>query len=481
MAKATTSKAATSKPKAQVMDVSHPGKTPPAENSKGVIITHRPMMSGPSDAVASEGAPEAGEPVASQQPMTHTSGTKPKLQPLSAPPVEAKADDAPAETKDAPAAAEPVEPEAGEAVSVTVTKTAAATPPAEPAPEASDPTPTSAETTPEPEAEPSSTEPAPSPTPDKTKTDEPAGEGESEADKGDKGADAQMVDPAEVEAAEQAKHDEAIQKLVDSKQYNLPINTIENRRTKRFVALGVLLALVLGVAWADIALDAGLVSVSGLPHTKFFSSSATTTATTTTSNAAGAPKTAPVVTSKKYDAPATKLTFHYPSNWEVSSEGSTATRDNIILGLTDADVTTDKTAANNITLVLSNDVNSTPAATPNLIVKSVKSQKLAHDIHGSVYLCDLIYQDSQSGGISVVSMLTNSCSVKGGEALPNATLNFTGADGKGQVGFEILPSNIADPTTSFTSVDKAQAFVNTTQYKQARSILLSLQPTPAKP
>jgi hypothetical protein len=76
----------------------------------------------------------------------------------------------------------------------------------------------------------------------------------------------------EAEAAQQAKHDAAIEKLTESKQYYLPIETIEKRRSKRFVAVGVLLSLLLIVAWADIALDAGLIQLNGVkPVTHFFS------------------------------------------------------------------------------------------------------------------------------------------------------------------------------------------------------------------
>jgi hypothetical protein len=70
----------------------------------------------------------------------------------------------------------------------------------------------------------------------------------------------------------QTKHGADIQKLIDSRKYELPINAVEKRKTKRFVVLGVFLAILLALAWADIALDAGLVKVSGIkPVTHFFS------------------------------------------------------------------------------------------------------------------------------------------------------------------------------------------------------------------
>ena len=75
---------------------------------------------------------------------------------------------------------------------------------------------------------------------------------------------------AEAEAA--AKHDAEIQKLVDSKQFFLPINSVEKRRSKRVVLLGVVLSLLLALAWADVALDAGIIQINGVkPVTHFFS------------------------------------------------------------------------------------------------------------------------------------------------------------------------------------------------------------------
>ncbi len=76
----------------------------------------------------------------------------------------------------------------------------------------------------------------------------------------------------DIAASKQAEHKAAVQKLVDNKQYFLPINSVEKRRSKRFVALGVTLSLVLTVAWADVALDANLIHVTGIKApTHFFS------------------------------------------------------------------------------------------------------------------------------------------------------------------------------------------------------------------
>lgn len=67
-----------------------------------------------------------------------------------------------------------------------------------------------------------------------------------------------------IESEEQAKYDADLQELVVSKKYYLPINTVQKRRTKRFVAIGVGVTILLVVIWIDIALDAGLIKIGGL-------------------------------------------------------------------------------------------------------------------------------------------------------------------------------------------------------------------------
>lgn len=70
----------------------------------------------------------------------------------------------------------------------------------------------------------------------------------------------------------QAAQDAELQKLIDTKKYFLPINAVEHRRSARFVAIGVILALILAAAWVDVALDAGLIHLSGIkPVTHLFS------------------------------------------------------------------------------------------------------------------------------------------------------------------------------------------------------------------
>lgn len=88
--------------------------------------------------------------------------------------------------------------------------------------------------------------------------------------------EAQNTEPPEEkpekEVAEQPGRDAAVEELINSRKYELPINAVEKRKAKHFVVLGVLLAVLLALAWADIALDAGLVHINGIqPVTHFFS------------------------------------------------------------------------------------------------------------------------------------------------------------------------------------------------------------------
>ncbi|HVC36497.1 MAG TPA: hypothetical protein VNE40_03610 [Candidatus Dormibacteraeota bacterium] len=79
---------------------------------------------------------------------------------------------------------------------------------------------------------------------------------------------------SEAKAAENkaaAEHREAVQKLVNSQQYFLPINSVEKRRTKQHIVIGLILAVVLGAAWVDMALDAQLIHLGNLQSlTHFF-------------------------------------------------------------------------------------------------------------------------------------------------------------------------------------------------------------------
>ena len=204
------------------MDVSHPGQTPPSANSKSVIVPSRPIMRDPM--MFEETKIQSGEP----KELSKRSPTKAVITPLS-------------------------------------TETAPTTPESETLPDAK----TIDELTKEAEArQQESVKPTPDEEPDEPKTT-------ADEDKSDDKTEPKLDDAtkqAEAELKEHESNQAKIQKLIESRQYNLPINTSEKRRSKRVVMLGVGLSLVLAVAWVDIALDAGLIQLSGVkPLTHFFS------------------------------------------------------------------------------------------------------------------------------------------------------------------------------------------------------------------
>lgn len=204
--------AKTQKPSSKkIIDVTQPGKSAPSDNSKSVIVNSRKIIKDPmvvEDSLEKEN--KAADKDLSKKP------TAAVVKPLSAPELES------VEEPEAPAKPEVKEkPEPKEA--------------AKPAKES--------------ESKPAKTE-------------------EDDAQLAPK--DIEKADKAE--AAEKSKHDKEIQALIDSKKYYLPINSVEKRRSKRVVVLGVVLSLLLIIVWIDIALDAGLIQIDNIkPVTHFFS------------------------------------------------------------------------------------------------------------------------------------------------------------------------------------------------------------------
>lgn len=89
----------------------------------------------------------------------------------------------------------------------------------------------------------------------------------SEAEMSD--LDKQKNDEQEKQAAEERAV--IIDDIVSSGKYFLPINMIEKKKNQRMAVYGVILCLLLAVAWVDVALDAGLIGNNlNIPHTHFF-------------------------------------------------------------------------------------------------------------------------------------------------------------------------------------------------------------------
>lgn len=63
----------------------------------------------------------------------------------------------------------------------------------------------------------------------------------------------------------------ALDALIANKKYFLRINSAESLRTQRSITIGIVLTALFGVAWLDIALDAGLIMLGNLHAvTNFF-------------------------------------------------------------------------------------------------------------------------------------------------------------------------------------------------------------------
>lgn len=221
--------------KKPIADVDKPGDSAPAATSKPVIVTNRPILKDPM--VVDEAAKTDGDDKKTDEKTELKHSSASIVQPLD------KSASEPEDQPDGPD--EPDKP---------------AVPPT-PAPDKDD----TADTAEEPKVEdkPPADEAAPEP--------EPASEPEPKKD--DKQTTAKATNQkSDAETAEQAKHEAAIQHLIDSKKYELPINAVEKRKSKHFVVLGIVLAILLVLAWGDIAADAGLIHISGLkPVTHFFS------------------------------------------------------------------------------------------------------------------------------------------------------------------------------------------------------------------
>lgn len=212
-----------------IIDVARPGKSAPSGNSKSVIVGNRPLLKDPMVV-----SPTTAPLLENEMPDKTAELIKPVLPPGPEP-----------ESKQEPKPKKIVEPTPNKTVAPDDDDKAVPDTPAD------------------------DDKAVPPPDVDKPELAEEADTSADETGQPPKGSAEQLA----AEAATQTEHQAAIAKLSDSKQYYLPINTVEKRRSRRFVAIGIILSLLLIVAWADIALDAGLIHVGGLKAlTHFFSS-----------------------------------------------------------------------------------------------------------------------------------------------------------------------------------------------------------------
>jgi hypothetical protein len=240
-----------------IEDVKQPGKSAAGPTSKPVIVNNRPILQDPMMVEAATTQPSTDD---EEKPSGNVpaSSEKPKLQPLSAPELESTKDDNGAD-KPTPAA------EAPKPAKTEVAGEKVIAPLSSPNDQSGD----GNKPDTEPTKDTSETETAEAEV-DKPEDSEAAQEQDKSNEK--KADSAEAVEDVEAEAKAEIEHDAAIEKLIDEKKHFLPINSVEKRKTKRFILLGVLLSIVLAAAWVDIALDAGLIQLDNIkPVTHFFS------------------------------------------------------------------------------------------------------------------------------------------------------------------------------------------------------------------
>ena len=81
------------------------------------------------------------------------------------------------------------------------------------------------------------------------------------------------VDEAVATETARAERAKKIDELIDSEKYFVPINAARAKRNRRRAVLGLLLIIVLAVAWYNVSLDAHILpNTFNLPHTQLFGS-----------------------------------------------------------------------------------------------------------------------------------------------------------------------------------------------------------------
>jgi len=229
------------KPAQPIVDVNHPGKTPPPSSSRSIIVTNRPIMQDPDVK-----APAADTDSVSSAPQLELAAKEHKQTPV--PPSQKKVVlTPPSEAKES----------SGEAITVTVKSSTGAAKAADSIPEVTpEPTPTE--------------EPKPEPEPKEKPAAKPAPANNQDAPiEEDEAADVKPIKDEKQLAAEAAQAAK-VAGLIKREVYVLPINAVEKRRSKHVVIGGLLLIIVLALVWLDLAADAGFIHVPHLPLTHFF-------------------------------------------------------------------------------------------------------------------------------------------------------------------------------------------------------------------
>jgi hypothetical protein len=264
---------------AKVFDVAHPGKSKPSSTSRPIIISNRPLLQDP---MVSSTPPSDVDTTESKP---SPAAVKVTIKPL-ATVTEAKAGGAGSSDKNERTIAElAAEADAGADAgsskkSNQPSKSAEETKPDDtstteseettPADDAS----SKAEDTAKADTSSKSTNDSTETSPDTTDTDTSSDDSTDSTDESkDDTKDGTKDDKQTAELEAEAKKLEAINALVESREYILPINAVERHRSKVMTGLGLVLILALGALLADLLLDVGFIRLGGVHSlTHFFSS-----------------------------------------------------------------------------------------------------------------------------------------------------------------------------------------------------------------
>jgi hypothetical protein len=210
----------------KIADVSSPGKTAPSASSRPIIVTNHSGM---------VGDPMIVDDTSAEQPTT-------------APVIKRSAKTISPVSADMQQGSTPEETSETEPVSL---EGSAETSPAETLPEPAQ-----------------GTEPGDQ----KAAEEKPSSDSEDKGPLRDTDAENASVEAAAL-AAEEARNAE-LEKLIESGEFSVPINAIQRKRSRTFVAAMCMLAVLLALLLLDALLDVHIISLPvNVPHTHLFSAS----------------------------------------------------------------------------------------------------------------------------------------------------------------------------------------------------------------
>ena len=271
----------------KVFDVLRPGAAAPSSSARPLVVTHRPMVQDPMVTTPNSDEENTGDTMSDSKQDTILKPKKIKLQP-SPEAIQELAEQAAAEKPAAPATepdadaasesdvpAEPAGPPDERALQPpAASKVAAPKPEGAPESDSSDETaaPESfSETTSDTPESPNQTVAAEPPVEETPTSEQTATMSRPQAQPSQPKIDDQPRPTGKSEkpdAAETARRAE-LESAIDSKQYFVHIAAPAHRRSLRAAVIGAVVIIIVAVGCVDAMLDAGVMTISGIPHTHF--------------------------------------------------------------------------------------------------------------------------------------------------------------------------------------------------------------------